>query len=644
MEDSSIMKKNITRIVIVLMAIVVWSAAPASAQLRTTPVPLAPNAAPNTQAPAATAPAPSPVPTPPSATPETGQFVKPYAEPARDFPTTQTPAAPNTTPTAPTSGFPWGTALLWLLGIIALILFVRWLLNRPQKTNHATGGGADPEPRSTPRPAQRDPAATVRVAPRAAPATPAVPATEPRPQAAPAATRDEPQTELLGRRDPAAAATPEPKKVVVISSRATALYHIEEAMRDAGLTVTVVRRNIGDDVRRIRETDPELVLIDANEKHSDERDGYTLASELVLTNVLLFGNDLAPVDVAKAREAHVLGILPEPKNANRPAMGAMLKAVLNGEHPANLWPESNGSGSTAPIVAIAFLILGGFAQAVQAQGIDKVTPNVVVTGYNAQSYTMQVSGACDPLAILSSQPSNMVAFTDPKRVGDQITFKAQAAENARTEPMQLKVTCKGGQTLSSGSNPVLAVMSRADNYVGYTVTERLMAELKSRDAQIAQLKREVEAVKNDVNRDKKTQADALKKMGDQLAALKSEQAKFATITVVDEKVSRSAMTLEKTVNARIDSVATAQRDTDNKVRAALEALNGQVVEVANRDLQTRDALLALGAVVDPMAPKVKTGGFLGIGKKPVVSQDAYDAMRARLAELGAKPADPNKDR
>ncbi len=693
MEDSSIMN-TLSRLAIALVAITLLSTAHAAAQEFQAPV-YKPAARAAVQPPA---PAPAPVVTDSDkdgVADKTDNCMHVANADQKDTDGDGIGDLCDSTPGTTTNDFPWFWLLVVLLAIAALI----WLLSRKggSKSNRATGGGPDPaEPRLTPR--DLDSMRRLAPTPHAAPAPPPDPQTErvtrtPDAPPAPAPIRWQPpapaptaptvvrndvhveQTDVPARgvspveelgelrtetvdgaatdrpdpdlshidldtdtAAPAAAPATEPavdgkKTIVVASDRGTTLYHLEEGARKVGLrnNNVEIKKHESLEPASIMELNPDLVIIDTRLTPSDQGDGYTLAANLPLVPVLLIGSNVLPVDVAKAREAHVLGILPDVHTDNQEVIGEMLKEVLAGNRPANLWPEEPATGGVATLATAIIAFVLGFSTLAGAQTIK---PAAITVGNPASSFTIEANNDKAAQALLKScipsdvivQPGVVVSLVS--QTGDgKITFRAEAKNvpAASMGPTMVHVKCANG---SSMNVTPFAVLTDGENYVGAMTLQRLAAELKSRDQQIAALRNELT---------KKASGVDLKKIEDRLTAVETKQTQFVTVTQLDAKLVRS----EAAINNRLNNEFTTINANNKTTATTLEKLSNQVAAVQGEMDDVRDALIAIGAVVDPMAPKVKSGGFLGIGRKQVVPQDALEAMRANIA---AQEATKNKQK
>ncbi len=583
-------------------------------------------------------------PAPQQAAPAQTQPTTPSMQPPLNTtPVTLPPAGAKTTPTTPAPATSSSTGNLWgLLGLLGL-LGLRKMGPRGERGVPGRDGATGPQGPLGPRGPQGEQGARGergvtglqgpmgpegRMGP-AAPALVAVTPAEPEPASA------GPLTERVTRQTtadpdltildlgPALAATinqSEQNKVVIVTALTMPGPHIQAALNNASVNARVDRvTNLNSAITEIHALDADLVIIDANMRDGD-LDGYKLAQNLPFgTTTLLFGNDLVPIDEARASAiASVVGILPNPSQLNETEIGVMLKAVLDGERPANLWSTpSTTSSPTRTITSIVLLILGlaasANAQTPPTAPIKSVSPALVATG-TTTTVAVATTATCDAK---DAQFGVGVTASNFKKTSNGFSMELHVTPIKTEGVTRWLVNC-GGTWMQA---PPEASIYVAGQTLLAHIDDRITARTKNVSA---------------------TDSAARKRID----ALEKAQAGFATKADVDQRLAQSSDSL----NARINGVVKDVNAENAKLKAALETLNGNVAEVdrrvntANADNQaTRIATLALGQVVETMAPESKKG-FPGF-KKPVVSQESFEAMKSALEALPgyqAPPAPKNK--
>lgn len=612
-------KNTASAIIIGAMTLGSLTLTPSTTWAQEAPLPPIPGVTQQQPAPQQAAPAPT--------APAQAQPTTPTAPPLNTTPVQLPPAGAKTTPAtpAPTTSSSSSNGSLWgLLGLLGLLGLRKMGPRGSQGEQGARGerglqgpkgdkgDKGDPGPKGD----QGDPGPSTL----ATPAEPVSQLTE-RVVRQPDADLKDLDFEFTA---PAADPSSDSKTVVVVTERTTPAFYIEDGLKQVGLdNVTVVRRNREDEPAQISALKPDLILVDANLQNG-ARTGYTLCMELAaalpLAHIMLFGNEFTPVDPVQARPiSNVVGILPEPRLTNHEEIGTMLKALLNNERPDNLWPAppASGGGTTTVVTAIIAFVLGftalANAQTPPTAPIKSISPALVATG-TTTTVAVTTTAACDAKDATFGAGITASNF---KKSANGFSMELNVTP-VKTEGVTRWVVNCGGTWMAAPPEASIYV-------VGQTLLSHIEARITARTKNV-------------------TATDAVARK--RLDALEKAHATFATKAELNERTNQVALA----VNGRLDSELSTINENKKKMEAALTALQtrvsnaeGRVSELDQRlnkvvanEQETRAAMLAVGSVVETMAPTAKTGGFLGLGKKPVVSPESYAAMQAALAAIGGK--------
>jgi len=291
--------------------------------------------------------------------------------------------------------------------------------------------------------------------------------------------------------------------------------------------------------------------------------------------------------------------------------------------------DRGGAHAILPFILAAAGTLG-FASVATAQTITSVNPATMVQGGYVQKFTLTVTRPCEPQRLLTSQPADAVIMTAGtlNRQGDTITFGARATDKAQESVTEVRIVCKDGSTLSTGTTPLLAVVPASANYIGYQANQRLLNELKTRDERIAELRREltrVASANTAVRRDITTingKVDGIPATYLTKAELDAKLAEIKTATgmLIAEYESR-IVALEAANEANVD--------TTDRHTAAIADLTGRVTGVEDGLGEVTDKF----SILLEMLKDTKVRGFLGLKKNELL--DRKDPRWAQLEDLAS---------